>query len=59
MVNGCASGVFYQKWHGIPLVIRSYLKTAWFMLPRIREAMKPESNRLLGGDGGIVEADET
>lgn len=34
-------------------------KTAWFMVHRIREAMKPESGGLLGGSGGIVEADET
>ena len=34
-------------------------KTAWFMLHRIREAMKPESGGLLGSGGGIVEADET
>lgn len=34
-------------------------KTAWFMVHRIREAMKPESGGLLGGNGGIVEADET
>jgi transposase-like protein len=34
-------------------------KTAWFMLHRIREAMKPESGGLLGNGGGTVEADET
>lgn len=34
-------------------------KTAWFMAHRIREAMKPESGGLLGGNGGVVEADET
>ena len=34
-------------------------KTAWFMLHRIREAMKPESGGLLGSGGGTVEADET
>jgi len=34
-------------------------KTAWFMVHRIREAMKPESGGLLGSNGGIVEADET
>ena len=35
------------------------LKTAWFMAHRIREAMTPEGGGLLGGGGGIVEADET
>jgi transposase-like protein len=34
-------------------------KTAWFMLHRIREAMKPEGGGLLGNGGGVVEADET
>jgi transposase-like protein len=36
-------------------------KTAWFMAHRIREAMKSEPSKMLGGSGssGIVEADET
>ena len=34
-------------------------KTAWFMLGRIREAMKPEHGSLMGSNGGTVEADET
>tara|TARA_R110002110_G_scaffold45692_8_gene139013 strand:+ start:1968 stop:2948 length:981 start_codon:yes stop_codon:yes gene_type:complete len=34
-------------------------RTAWFMAHRIREAMKDEAGGLLGGNGGIVEADET
>jgi transposase-like protein len=34
------------------------LKSAWFMSHRIREAMRDDSG-LLGGGGGIVEADET
>lgn len=34
------------------------LKSAWFLSHRIREAMK-DSGALLGGDGEIVEADET
>lgn len=36
-------------------------KTAWFMAHRIREAMKAEPTKMLGGAGssGIVEADET
>ena len=33
-------------------------KTAWFMSHRIREAMREEGG-LMGGDGGVVEADET
>jgi transposase-like protein len=37
------------------------VKTAWFMSHRIREAMKPlaGSEPPLGGDGFVVEADET
>lgn len=34
------------------------LKSAWFMSHRIREAMK-DNGGVLGGNGGIVEADET
>ncbi len=34
-------------------------KTAWFMLGRIREAMKPDGGGLMGTGGGTVEADET
>ncbi len=35
------------------------LKTAWFMSHRIREAMHDGSAMPLGGDGDVVEADET
>lgn len=35
------------------------LKTAWFMAHRIREAMRDGSLGPLGGEGQIVEADET
>ena len=34
-------------------------KTAWFMTHRIREAMKAENAGPIGGEGKIVEADET
>ncbi len=34
-------------------------KSAWFMMHRIRLAMQSNSFVKLGGDGGIVEADET
>lgn len=34
-------------------------KTAWFMMHRVREAMKPDSNEPLGGLGETIEADET
>jgi hypothetical protein len=34
-------------------------KSAWFMAHRIREAMKADGNEPMGGEGEIVEADET
>lgn len=34
-------------------------KTAWFMAHRIREAMKADTSTPLGGQGKIVESDET
>jgi transposase-like protein len=34
-------------------------KSAWFMCHRIREAMKPATRGPLGGEGKVVEADET
>jgi transposase-like protein len=34
-------------------------RTAWFMCHRIREAMTPKTRSPLGGNGKIVEADET
>lgn len=35
------------------------LKTAWFMSHRIREAMRPAILSPMGGNGGMVEVDET
>jgi transposase-like protein len=35
------------------------LKTAWFMSHRIREAMRSGDLAPMGGDGGVVEVDET
>jgi transposase-like protein len=35
------------------------LKTAWFMSHRIREAMRSGDLAPMGGDGGVVEIDET
>lgn len=34
-------------------------KTAWFLMHRLREAMKPVSAPIMGSGGGIVEIDET
>jgi transposase-like protein len=35
------------------------IKTAWFMTHRLREAMRDGSLAPMGGDGGVVEIDET
>jgi transposase-like protein len=34
-------------------------RTAWFMCHRIREAMTPKTRNPIGGEGKIIEADET
>jgi transposase-like protein len=34
-------------------------KTAWFMAHRIREAMRDDSPAPMGGEGSVIEADET
>ena len=34
-------------------------KTAWFLCHRIREAMRSDEHRPLGGEGKVVESDET
>ena len=47
--------------HQIHRLLGVTYKTAWFMMHRIREAMRTEGLEPMGGDGtgGIVEADET
>ena len=45
--------------HQIHRSIGVTYKTAWFMMHRIREAMRDETLDMLGGSGEIVEADET
>ena len=47
--------------HQLPRMLGVTYKTAWFMAHRIREAMTPVagSEPPLGGDGFVVEADET
>lgn len=34
-------------------------KTAWFMLHRIREFMKENNPQMIGGEGSVIESDET
>lgn len=45
--------------HQVHRTIGVTYKTAWFMCHRIREAMTETPTGMLGGAGGIVEADET
>lgn len=47
--------------HQLARMLNVTYKTAWFMSHRIREAMAPTKGSLppLGGDGFVVEADET
>ncbi len=45
--------------HQIHRMLGVTYKTAWFMCHRIREAMRDDAPPPMGGDGHIVEADET
>jgi transposase-like protein len=45
--------------HQLHRVLEVTYKTAWFLAHRIREAMRDGSLAPFGGDGGIVEIDET
>jgi transposase-like protein len=45
--------------HQLHRALQLDYKSAWFMCHRIREAMRAGNLGPLGGDGGIVEADET
>lgn len=45
--------------HQIHRTLGVTYKTAWFMMHRIREAMRTEGLEPMGGEGQIVEADET
>jgi len=57
MVVNCKNGISSMEIHRALGVTQ---KTAWFMLHRIREAMKHKTGFKLGGpEGGPVEADET
>ncbi|MCL6682885.1 IS1595 family transposase [Sphingomonas alba] len=56
LVAGSKKGISSNQLHRILGVT---LKTAWFMSHRIREAMRSGGLAPMGGDGGIVEIDET
>ena len=45
--------------HQLSRMLGVTYKTAWFMGHRIREAMMPDTSTPMGGEGKIVEADET
>lgn len=45
--------------HQLHRTIGVTYKTAWFMAHRIREAMRPANPEPLGGEGKIIESDET
>lgn len=45
--------------HQLHRVLEVTYRTAWFMAHRIREAMKSGSLSPLGGEGAVIEADET
>ena len=56
MLSNCKNGISSYE---LAKAIGITQKSAWFMLHRIRTAMKTGSFAKLGGNGGPVEADET
>lgn len=56
LIAGSKKGISSNQLHRILGVT---LKTAWFMSHRIREAMRSDDTGVFGGNGGIVEVDET
>jgi transposase-like protein len=45
--------------HQVHRMLKISYKSTWFMMHRLREAMRPDSMSPLGGGGKIVESDET
>lgn len=45
--------------HQLHRTLNITYKSAWFLAHRIREAMKDTDPTLLGGEGQVIEADET
>jgi len=56
LMNSSKKGISAHQLHRMLGVT---YKTAWFLAHRVREAMKPSNPSALGGEGKIVEADET
>ena len=56
LIAGSKKGISSNQLHR---TLGVTLKTAWFMSHRIREAMRDGGFDMLGGEGGVVEVDET
>ncbi len=56
LIAGSKKGISSNQLHR---TLGVTLKTAWFMSHRIREAMRSGSLAPMGGEGGVVEVDET
>src|SRR6266566_8376772 len=56
LMNSSKKGISAHQLHR---TLKVTYKTAWFMAHRIREAMKEMNPSPIGGEGKIVEADET
>jgi transposase-like protein len=56
LIAGSKKGISSNQLHR---TLGVTLKAAWFMSHRIREAMRSNDLTPLGGDGGVVEVDET
>ena len=56
LIAGSKKGISSNQLHRILGVT---LKTAWFMSQRVREAMRSSDGGMFGGNGGVVEVDET
>jgi len=56
LIAGSKKGISSNQLHR---TLGVTLKTAWFMSHRIREAMRAGGLDMMGGDGGVVEVDET
>jgi len=56
LIASSKKGISSQQLHRM---LGCTLKTAWFLGHRIREAMRDGGLDLMGGEGGVVEVDET
>src|SRR4030095_13099934 len=56
LIAGSKKGISSNQLHR---TLGVTLKTAWFMSHRIREAMRQGGFAPMGGEGGVVEVDET